>query len=195
MQIRSFFKAAGIALFAVGLSGCVDVDMNVAVLGPDTASVTTKMSMDRKLYDTGKEDGSEDDFCTEGDLTLTDSAAVCTETVKGGFAELFSADDAEEPQPQISAAGDGLVKVSFPTGALAADFADTEDSDADTDAMMKMAFSGHNITLTVSGGEITDTNMVRAKDGHSASLVIDMVALLSGKADLPEQSYAVVKLP
>ena len=61
--------------------------------------------------------------------------------------------------------------------------------------MMMQMFKGHAMTLRVSGGKIVDTNMTIAADGMSAELVIPLEDLITGKANIPDETYAIVQLP
>ena len=67
--------------------------------------------------------------------------------------------------------------------------------DAETRKMVEAFFTGHAITVRFAGAEVTETNMTRTADGKAAEQVIDFLALINGTADLPEELYAVVRVP
>jgi hypothetical protein len=192
MMISKIVQATGALLFAGALAGCVDVNMDMKIVDEENGIVVTEFSMDREFYDMSQKQGG-GTFCEDdGVFEITDTVASCTTTKEGTFAELL--EEAEgEPAPTITSVGPGLVRVAYPTASLAEEMKEDE-SDAESMAMMVEFFEGHTITLSVSGGEITDTNMVISKDGQSASLVIPFLDMIMGKADLPAESYAVVKL-
>ena len=112
----------------------------------------------------------------------------------GPFDELdLQADEGEEPI--IEAVGDGQVRVAFPTGDLAAALAEDTGAgdDAQMQAMIASIFEGHMVTMTVSGGEIVDTNMEIAADGQSATYQIPFTDLFGPDLALPPEIYAVVQ--
>ncbi len=193
MIFPSLARMAGTFLVAAGLAGCVNVVMELQVLDENTARGSTTISMDREFYDMSQQQGG-GDFCDEsGVFTLTDEAAICVTTQEGTFAELLEGSDPGSPAPTITNVGDGLVRVTFPTASLADEIGE-EDPDPESLAMMQQFFEGRTLTLTASGGQIVETNMETAEDGLSASLVISLLELVTGKADLPDEAFAVVKL-
>jgi len=186
--------AAGAVILAAGLAGCVDATMDVEVLSETTARGTMTMEISKEFYDMAEASEEGNDFCEDGEVTLTEDTAICTAVKEGDFSELsFDEGGTGEDDMGIEVVGPGLVRVAFPTGTMADDM--TEDAqDPQTMAMMQSFFEGHSLTLRVSGGEITDTNMQIGKDGMSAELVIPFVDMISGEVDLPDEAYAVVKV-
>jgi hypothetical protein len=59
---------------------------------------------------------------------------------------------------------------------------------------MAAYFDGHFLTLRISGGEITDSNMTIAADKQSAEDKIAFTDLINGTAKFPDELYAVVKV-
>lgn len=185
-------RAAGALALVVGLAGCIDVSMEIEVLDEETGRGTMTMVMDKQFYDMSMAQEGES-FCEEdGDLTVSETDATCVMIKEGGFDELIDSPD-DEPTPTVVAQGDGTVRVSFPTAALAEDITEDE-MDPETMAMMQSFFAGKNFTMKASGGEIVDTNMTIADDGMSASLQIPLLDLMSGDAEVPDEAYAVVKI-
>lgn len=186
---------AGVLLVATGLSGCVDVSMEVAVLGEDSARATTVMSMDRSMYDMSQGQNASD-FCEDGTESLTETSAVCTTIVEGNFALMTEGASDDEPQPSIKLISPGLVRVTFPTGTISEDFGPGDAAmDEQGKKMMQSMFEGHTLKLAVTGGKITETNMSISPDGKTAFLDLPLVSLIGGEIDLPDESFAVVKLP
>lgn len=202
MKFGNLARVAGIVVLAAGLSGCMDVDMNVEVLSESTARATTKMTMDRAIYEMSQmqdEQDSSGGFCEEegGEITLREDEVDCLTVVEGDFETVLEQGaDSDEPQPTITAIGNGQVRVTFPTAGLKEEITAGTGGEEEEQMMqmMQSMFAGHAIQLSVSGGEIVDTNMERADDGQSASLTVPFEALLAGTVELPDESYAVVQV-
>lgn len=194
MNSSFLVRAGGALLLAVGLSGCIDMSFDVEVLGDNMAKATVVTAMDKSLYDQTKD--SNGDFCEEGTFELTDAAATCTEIHEGDFEAVFNPDGGspgDEPQPTIATVSPGVYRVTFPTGSIKEQFAGNPDEDEEAAAMLKQLFAGHTITMTVRGSEVVETNMTKAEDGKSATIVIPFDDLLAGSSDVPDEAYAVVK--
>lgn len=196
MTFSHIIKGAAALVLAGMLSGCFDVDMDVKVKDTDHVAVTVATSISKEMADMAQMKSGEADFCDKtGVITETDTAIVCTETHEGTFAEAFPPATDGEPQPTIEAIGNNQVKVSFPTADISGSFGGAEEDDPQVKAMMLQMFKGHSMTLRVSGGTIVDTNMTKAADGKSAEFTIPLEDLVSGKANVPDETYAVVQLP
>jgi hypothetical protein len=199
MTIKSFGRLVGALALALGLAGCIDATMEVEVTSEATARGTMIQVMDKAIYDMveqGRKSGAastESDFCDDGKLTLEGEKAICTVVRQGPFSAVTF--DAEgTASVAFSAAGPGLVRVAFPSAALKKQVgAGREDMDPETRAMLVQFFTGHALTLKVSGGDILETNMTIAVDGKSASASIPFLALIDGKIHLPDALYAIVK--
>lgn len=203
MNLSPIARAATILLLGAGLAGCMDMSVEVEVTSETTARGTMTQVMSAQVYPMIKASQSddadarpEDSFCHGGRLTENaDGSADCVIVSEGPFAEMsFDGDDSKEAVT-FTSAGPGLVRVAFDTKDMQGDVtqAGGEEMDAETRKMMEAYFHGHFITLKVSGGEITDTNMARAPDGRSAETRIGFVDLLNGKTDLPDELFAIVK--
>ncbi len=193
MLFPSLARLAGTVLIVGGLAACVDITMEVQVLDETNARGMTTISMDREFYDMSQQQGG-GDFCDDdGTFTLTDEAAICVSTKEGTYAELLEGADQGEPIPTIVNVGPGLVRVTYPTASLAEEFSE-DTSDPESLAMMQQFFEGKNLTMKVSGGEIVESNMEIAEDGMSAAIVIPLLGMMTGEVELPDESFAVVKL-
>src|SRR5690606_28024325 len=175
---------------------CMDVAMTVDVTSQTEAEATMVTTMERDMYDLmmAQAPDEQDEFCDGGELVETADAVQCTMIESGPFAELdLQAEDGEKPV--IEAIGGGQVRVAFPTGDLAESLAEDTGAgdDAQMQAMIASIFEGHAITMTVSGGTITDTNMEIAADGQSARYEIPFTDLFGSDLDLPPELYAVVQ--
>src|SRR5690606_30565626 len=110
---------------------------------------------------------------------------------EGTFAELIAGMESEEGGLTFTPAGPGLVRVAFDTTDMAEEVSGEEELDAETRQMMEAFFTGHNITIRVSGRDIVETNMDKA--AGAAEKVIPILDLINGTADLPDELYAVVR--
>lgn len=196
MKFSHIVKGAAALVLTGMLAGCFDVDMDIKVTGVDSVEVTIASSISKEMADMAEMQSGDSEFCDEtGVVTETETAIVCTQTHSGTFAEAFPASSDGEPQPTIAVVGPKLVKVTFPTSDISSAFGGAETDDPQAKEMMLQMFKGHAMTLRVSGGTITDTNMTKAADGQSAELVIALDEVVSGTASIPDETYAVVQLP
>jgi hypothetical protein len=122
-----------------------------------------------------------------------DGSATCVLTEEGPFASLSMGN--QNKTITFTPAGDGLVRVALPTAEIKGDLGIDEAMDAQTRQMVEAFFKGHAITLHFSGLDVTDTNMTLASDKKSAEAVIGFLDLIEGTADLPDEIYAVVRVP
>jgi hypothetical protein len=188
-------RTGSIAVLAAGLAGCMDVTMDIEVLSESTARGTMTTTMGSDIYammSAQVEEGEE--FCEGGEIVTEGELVSCVVVEEGDFDELTFEDSGEEGLV-MEAIGNGQVRVAFPTGDLADDIAEQAgtESDPQLEAMIAAMFEGHGIVISVSGGEILDTNMTVSEDGQSASYEIPFTLLLSGEAELPEEIFAVVQ--
>jgi hypothetical protein len=207
MELKSFGKLAVTLMLGAALTGCIDANVDVVITGENTARVTLAQTMGADFYammnmeaesDAEGEaaaDAAAEGFCDEGELTEhADGSATCTIVEEGDFASLDLLND-EESSMTITAAGPGLVRVAFPTAEMANEVGAEDDMDEETKAMMEAFFTGHAITIKISGGEITETNMTLSSDKKSAEQVLDFLDLVNGTAELPDELFAIVKAP
>jgi hypothetical protein len=199
MSVKPFGKLAAAALLAAGLSGCIDVNIDVAITSPSTAQATMTQVMSADIYSMVKmsaESGQEQDdsFCAEGELTEnSDGSATCIITEEGNFADLDLGQD--DGGMTFTEAGPGLVRVALPTADMQAELGAEDDMDEQTRQMVEAFFEGRTMTIGISGAEITETNMTLSADGTRAEQIIDMLDLINGDADLPDELFAVVRAP
>jgi len=199
MSVKRLGKLAALALLTAGLAGCLDVNIDVAITSPTTAKATMVQVMGADIYAMIKmgEEGEgpgEDSFCAEGELTENDDgSAICTIVEEGEFADLDLGQD--EGGMTFAPAGPGLIRVALPTADMQAELGAEEQMDEETRQMVEAFFAGRTMTITLSGAEITDTNMTRSADGRRAEQVIPLLDLINGSAGLPEELYAVVRAP
>ncbi len=199
MHFNLFGKLAGVTALALGLSACVDVDIDVALTSTTTARATMTQTMSADLYAMVKmsaeqAETEEPGFCDEGTLTENgDGSATCVIAEDGPFADLDLGQ--EDGGISFTEAGPGLVRIALATSGMTSELGMDEEMDEETRQMALAFFEGHNITVSFSGTEITDTNMTRSADGKSVSQVIPMLDIINGTLDLPAELYAVVRAP
>lgn len=182
---------AGVAALALALAGCINVDMEIAVTGPDQASASGFVEMDRMFHDMAGEDS---EFCDEDDggkLVLTDTAVRCEMNMQGSFAEIFP-EDGDEDQPRLTDLGDGTVRVEIPMGGFG-DELDSESQDPQMLAMLRPMLEGRSIVFRVRGREIVSSNGVISADGRTATLSIPLVSLLDPNTTVPDPFETIVR--
>lgn len=200
MKTQIIGRIAGAVALTLALAGCVDLTSEVQVESDSTAKATTITTMGAEFYpmikamkDSG-DASTKSDFCaTEGAQLVenADGSATCTEVYEGAFDGVSASSDAMS-DAAFTVVSPGVVRVSFPTKGMASDLTQGQEDDAQTMAMLKAYFDGHNATIRVKGRKITDTNLTLSPDGTSAEVVIPFTSLIDGTADLPEDYYAVV---
>lgn len=186
-----FAKFAAVGL-AFALAGCIDMDMDTAILGPDQARLSGHIQVSREMYNMM---GGDDEFCPAaegGTIELTDTHARCNMLVEGTFAEVFEASEDGSPSPTATDLGDGTVRVTFPMGDLTADM-DEMTADPQMAAMFRPMFEGHSISISVSGAEIVSSNGTLSDDGRRATISFELVELFEEQPDVPEVFEAVVR--
>ena len=199
MSVKLFGKLAASVLLAAGLAGCIDVNVEVAITSPSTAKATMTQTMGADIYSMVKmsaESGEmeDDSFCAEGELTEnSDGSATCTITEEGKFADLDLGQN--EGGMTFTEAGPGLVRVTLPMADMQADLGAEDNMDEQTRQMVEAFFEGRTMTIAISGAEIVESNMSVSADKTRAEQVIDMLDLINGAADLPDELFAVVRAP
>lgn len=232
-------QIAMVALLALGLSACVDANLDVALTGDTTAKATLLQEMrpdsftavlladtlgeaewqakvkavgDATLAKSKAEAAGKDasaivipplppfyqplsaNFCSTGGLLKrVDGGASCIEVSEGPFDEI--ALGTLQQQLSFTPQGDGLIRIALSTQQLLDAVRPDLALGPEIELSIPALFSGRKITIRFSGAEITETNMTVAKDAKSASQDIPILDLISGKADLPAELYAVVRAP
>ncbi len=196
MNFNVLAKIAGAVALTVALTGCIDVTMDLQIQNDTTGKATMTSVMGKDFYAMVKsstEGGGENDFCKEGEGTLTENAdgsAQCVQIKEGTFAEIGEGDGSG---PTFTVVSPGVVRVAFSTKDMSGEVnKDAGAQDEETKQMLKAFFEGHFITMKVGGKKVTDTNMTLAADGTSAEVKIPFMDLIEGKADMPDEYYAVV---
>lgn len=188
-------KLVGATALALSLTACMDISMEIEVLSETDAKGTMTTTVAADIYQMMEAQAveGEEGFCDEGELIETPESVSCVVTQSGAFADLDLGEDGENPT--FEAIGGGQVRVGFPLGDLTSEIAESTGAGEDPEmlAMMASMFEGAQITMTIGGGPIVDTNMDLSADGNSASLTILFTDLLTGELELPEEAYAVVQ--
>ena len=198
MKFSLIGRIAGVVAMTMGLAACVDMTEEIQITSETTAKATMTMVMGADIYammksaDTANQK-PEDKFCAKEGEKLTensDGSATCVATSEGTFADLKF--DEGDSKPTFTVVSPGVVRAAFPTKDMAGDLG-KDNSDPQTAAMMKQMFEGHFITIRSSGKAINDSNMTISADKTSAEIKIPFLDLIEGKANLPEELYAVVQ--
>lgn len=194
MTFAPIARLVGTSVLVLSLAGCMDVAMTVDIQSETEAEATVVTSMQADMVELMNAQAAEtgEEFCADGEIVERGDIIDCVVVQSGPFAELdFEAEDGQGPL--IEAIGNGQVRVSFPTGDITESVAESMGGEQDPQmmAMITQMFEGHSITLSVSGGEIVDTNM--EVEGQTASFELPFTALFEGSIDLPDELYAVVQ--
>ena len=217
MRLQRLARLAGALGVLSGLAGCMDVAVDVKVKNMAEAEAVMTQTISAQFYPTikasmGADAGTPNALCARfngGTLTENaDGSATCTIVSEGGFAN-FSVDNGAD-KIDFTTPGPGLVRVAFPSRELTdgvmqatskanhhgipAEDANANGASSEMKQEMLTYFAGHFLTITFSGGEITDTNMTLAADRQSAFEKIPFVDLINGTTRLPDEIYAVVRL-
>lgn len=197
MNFAPLTRIAGASALTLALAACMDVSMTLDVLSETDAELTVVTSMAADMVELMNAQAEEagEEFCADGEIVANGDILDCVVVQSGPFEELELDGEGEEG-PRIEAIGNGQVRVTFPTGDLTESLAESTggaDQDPQMQAMLASMFEGHAITLTVTGGEIVDSNMDIDAGGRSASFELPFTALFDGSLDLPEDLFAVVQ--
>lgn len=198
MKVQIFAKMAAASALALALTGCIDVEMDVALTSDTTARATMTQIVGPEFYEmiamSAEENGGDEDaFCADGALTETDDGgAICVDVKEGTFAEINAGD---ENGVIFSAEGPNLVRVTLPLNGIEQEVGAGEEMDEESRAMMTAMFEGRTLTLSISGEEIVETNMEKSADGKSAGVVIDFMSIFDGTTGLDGDLYALVRTP
>lgn len=199
LTITNIARLAGVLLLGAGLAGCMDVTAEIDVTSETTGKATTIMTVGAEFYPmikqmreaAGSGEDSDTDFCMKPTDVLTENAdgsGTCTSVAEGDLNAITSESGPNE-DTTFTVVSPGVVRVAFKTSDMASGV--TEGQDAQTAAMLKTYFDGHNATLRVKGKRIVETNMTRIGD-NTAEMVIPFTTLFDGTSNLPEELFAVV---
>jgi hypothetical protein len=202
MILKALGKMAVMILLGGSLAGCIDADVDVELLSPSTAKTVTTQVMGADFYtmvkmnaeEMGEDLPADERFCATGELTEnSDGTASCVVEEQGRFSALRMG--AKRQHLRFAPAGPGLVRVSLPIAGMKSEIGADEAMDEETRKMVEAFFAGRGLTLRFGGLEIVDTNMKLSEDGRSAQQKLMFLDLLRDKADLPDELYAVVRVP
>lgn len=226
-------------LMVLGLSGCVDAKLDVALTSDTTAKATLLQEMrpdsftavtladtlgeadwqakvkavgDATLAKANTEAAGKDasgivvpplppfyqplaaNFCSTGGLLKrVDGGASCIDASEGAFDDI--ALGPLQQQLSFTPQGDGLVRIALSTQELRDAVRPDMALSPEIELSIPALFANRKITIRFSGAEVTESNMNIAKDAKSASRDIPILDLISGKAELPDELYAVVQPP
>jgi hypothetical protein len=196
-MIGSLAKTAGGVALALTLGGCVDVALEVSLTGPGTAEAVLTQVMTADFYAVSQaepQDETVEPFCANGTLTEnTDGSATCTFAEAGRFADLDLGQDAGGIT--FTPVGRGLVRIAMSTADLQEEVTANEDTNPEMEQMAQAFFTGRTITIRFGGATVVETNMDLSEDGASASYEMEMVDIITGDIELPDELFAVVRAP
>jgi hypothetical protein len=202
MILKALGKMAVMILLGGSLAGCIDAEVDVELLSPSTAKTVTTQVMGADFYtmvkmnaeEMGEDLPADERFCATGELTEnSDGTASCVVEEQGRFSGLRMG--AKRQHLRFTPAGPGLVRVSLPIAGMKSEIGADEAMDEETRKMVEAFFAGRGLTLRFGGLEIVDTNMKLSEDGRSAQQKLMFLDLLRDKAELPDELYAVVRVP
>lgn len=176
------------------LAACFDVDLSLGFPDADTAEATMVMTSGPEFYAMMTSNG--DPFCDGGkETTLDDGRHRCSQTFSGPVDEVMNDPDMGKGMT-IEPRGGGLLYVAFDLGDIGQEVTPPEQMNDGSDEMQQTlaaAFTGHAITLNVSGSRIIETNGTISDDGTKASFTIPLDQLVSRQTELPSAFETVLK--
>ncbi|MCL1630213.1 hypothetical protein M3N55_15960 [Roseibaca sp. V10] len=165
----------------LALTACIEVDMNVEILGEDEARVTGYMQIQRQMYEMSGQDASFCDAEDGGTFVLTDTHARCQIDKTGSFAEIMDdggADGPQDMQAQLVHLDSNRVRALLPLSALSGQMEDMA-SDPQAMAMARQMMAGLSIGFSVSGDSIESTTGTMSDDGKTATVTLGLDDLLA----------------
>lgn len=192
------------ALLLVPLSACFNADVTFTVEDEDNARMKAVLQMGPELY--GMIAASGEDPCAEGvGEVQADGGFICTveetDTIDNILAELTEGpeggdDTSDSPMDvgegfELERLENGNLKVAFDLGSMNEDMSE-QGVDPQMMAGMMQAFAGREISITVAGPEVVETNGTLSEDGKSAAMTIPLTTMFAPENDLPESFFAVI---
>ncbi|WP_108396888.1 hypothetical protein [Devosia submarina] len=202
MILKALGKLAMLVVLAGSLAGCIDAKVEVELLSARTAKAVTTQIMGADFYtmikmneeEIGEDQPEEDRFCARGELSEnSDGTASCVIREEGRFAQLRMG--AKRRHLRFTPEGGDLVRVALPISGMKSEIGADEAMDAETQKMVEAFFAGRGLSIRFSGLEVVETNMKLSGNGRSAEQKIMFLDLLRDKEDLPQEYYAVVRVP
>jgi len=200
----------GALAITAGLAGCMDVNAEIEVQSATAGKATTSMTIGADFYPMIKQmseaggDTKTEPFCAKDGEKLTENAdgsATCVTIKEGELATLTAGEDGgPSDDASFTEVSPGVIRVAFKTSDMKSQVAEGAGGGAEADAaqsaqamaMIKPYFEGHKISITIKGKKITETNMTASGDGTSATTEIPFNDLLDGKANVPDELFAIV---
>jgi hypothetical protein len=197
--VRFWPKSVGMAFLALTLVGCMDMSVDVALTGPTTATATLTQTLVadfnamRRMGDTPEQQTAADYFCVSGALTQNaDGSATCAEVIEVSFGTGETLGDGGISFAEV---GQGVVRIAMSTKALRDEVEANDPLVGEVAGMAEAMFRGRTFTVRFSGAEVVETNMTLSQDRRSAQTVVPFVDLVKATAKLPEEFFAVVRVP
>jgi len=184
------------------LSACVDADFRMDVHDNETATLSADVTVGPQASQLVSASGQPP--CNGGVITqLGNGGYQCvveeTDTIDSIVAKIEDSGEVLSPQgisaidsAKIERIGGGLMRVSL-------DFSDLKDRLSKMEmppeqlAMAQQEFSGHEVSLTIAGPRIVETNGALSSDGKSAKISIQLDKLLALHPSLPETFVTVLQ--
>ncbi len=187
--VRNF----GLALL---LGGCFQAEFSVEILSPSEGRTTTTISMSRAVYDQMTRGGGPDSrFCDLGEISITDTDAICVLTKQTALSELtlgypyFS-----DPIP-ITQLNNETYRITIPIELLTTMAPDDFSlDDPNSHAIVTELFKGVRLTVVIKGVEILTTNMQLNDDQTTASFGVDVPVLMLQGDELPLELTATISI-
>jgi hypothetical protein len=183
---RRWARAALLLVLPLFLAACVDAKVDVAVTSATTARVAVSQTLGgetRALLALRPEADPArrrfDEFCHAGTCTFRQIA--------GGRGST--------PGLVFTTVAPNLVQVSVPTAAIRREILHQLPSGNEAAAMQRTLFTRRNLTLRIAGGFVIRSNMEIAEDGAAAEQAIPLLRLIDADSTLPEEFFAVVRVP
>lgn len=177
--------------FVLPLAACFDLDMSMTIGANDKVDLKSVMTASPEFY--AMSSSSDQDLCEEGvGEVKEDGSYVCTDTRSGTIDEILAGDMGKGMT--IERRDGGLVYVAFDLGELT-DQMDLpqEEAEAEMVDMMREAFAGHAITISVAGAQVVETNGTLSEDSSTATFEIPLTKLLDQPVDLPTDFHVLLK--
>lgn len=179
-----FFTAPAI----LALTACIEVDMNVTVLGEDEARVTGYMQMPRQAFEMSGQDTSFCDTDDGGTFVLTDTHARCEFDQTGTFAEILddgSAGGPDDMQPELTYLDENRVRALLPLSIMASQM-DEMGQDPQALAMARQMLAGMSVSFAISGESIERTTGTISADGTTARITLGVEDLVARDGPLDD---------
>lgn len=177
--------ASGFVTLTFSLAGCADISADVALLDEGTARATVSYTTDEATAASLADavgPGEEAPICEN----IASGVVTCVMTRTDTYAGLSEDGLKIDVQPDLQ------IKVSFDTSMLTGDLAAGPEQ-TDFMEMYRELFVGRRMSLSISGGAVTESNML-IDGANQAKIDLSLEDVFSGDFDLPATYYAVIRL-